>query len=139
MGKYLLILILILFWICQSCNQNTETEKQQKAYGQTMDYIKPIPGKDEIIENALIKRGEVLISYSGCYDCHKAENRSKGPSFQDISKRYPTNQIYIDHLARKIISGGTGAWGYPVMTAHPNIKIEDAQAMAANILSTKNQ
>ncbi|WP_373493283.1 c-type cytochrome [Aquiflexum sp.] len=137
MGKYLLILVSIL--ICHSCNQNTETETQQIAYDPTRDYIKPIPGKDEIIENALIKRGEVLISYSSCYDCHKSENRSKGPSFQDISKRYPINQIYIDHLARKIISGGTGAWVYPVMTPHPNIRFEDAQAMAAYILSNKNQ
>ena len=26
--------------------------------------------------------------YSGRYDCHKIESRCKGPSFQDISKRY---------------------------------------------------
>jgi cytochrome c len=50
--------------------------------------------------------------------------------FRTLPKRYPAKQIYIDHLERKIISGGTGAWGYPVMTPHPEIKKEDAKAMA---------
>lgn len=139
MGNYLTFLILILSIIFQSCTNTKEVENRQRATDKINDYIKPIQGDDEIIDVGLIKRGEVLISYSGCYDCHKSENRSKGPSFQDISKRYPINQIYIDHLARKIISGGTGTWGYPVMTPHPNIKFEDAQSMATYILSTKNQ
>lgn len=139
MGKFLLFQILILGVVFQSCNSPKESENKQIATDKTIYYIKPIEGDDEIIDVELIKRGEVMISYSGCYDCHKSENRSKGPSFQDISKRYPIKQIYIDHLARKIISGGTGAWGYPVMTPHPSVRFEDAQSMAAYILSTKNQ
>jgi cytochrome c len=138
MLKLKILFILILGLASFSCHQNRETENQSLAAEQIRDYIKAIPGEDEPVEITLINRGEVLIAYSGCYDCHKTENRSKGPSFQDISKRYPVNQVYIDHLARKIISGGTGAWGYPVMTPHPNIGFEDAQAMAAYVLSSKN-
>lgn len=103
------------------------------------DYIKPIPGDDEVLDKSLIKKGEVLIAYSDCYDCHKEDSRAKGPAFQDIAKRYPANQIYIDHLARKINSGGSGAWGYPVMSPHPQIKKEDAKAMATFILSLRSQ
>lgn len=139
MRKFEIFLIMVIGIHSYSCQQNKATEYQQKDSDQIRDYIKAIPGEDEPVEVSLINRGEVLIGYAGCYDCHKTENRSKGPSFQDISKRYPVNQVYIDHLARKIISGGTGAWGYPVMTPHPDIGFEDAQAMAAYILSSKNQ
>jgi len=123
MLKLKILFILILGLASFSCHQNRETENQSLAAEQIRDYIKAIPGEDEPVEITLINRGEVLIAYSGCYDCHKTENRSKGPSFQDISKRYPVNQVYIDHLARKIISGGTGAWGYPVMTPPSQYRI----------------
>ena len=101
------------------------------------DYIRAIPGKDNSLDLDLVKSGEVLIAYSDCYDCHRTENRSKGPAFQDIAKRYPIQQVYINHLAGKIIHGSTGAWGYPVMDPHPNISMKEAQIMASFILSLK--
>lgn len=103
------------------------------------DYIRQIPGEDEEVSIEVIKRGEVLIAYADCYECHNRETRSKGPAFMDIAKRYPIQQVYIDLLARKVISGGTGSWGYPVMNPHPKVQFEEAQAMVTFILSTKNQ
>lgn len=103
------------------------------------DYIRAIPGNDGPLDLDLVKRGEVLIAYADCYDCHRTENRSKGPAFQDIAKRYPVQQVYMDHLARKIINGSTGAWGYPVMDPHPNVSMKEAQTMASFILSLKNK
>ncbi|RPA69678.1 cytochrome C [Cyclobacteriaceae bacterium YHN15] len=103
------------------------------------DYIRIIPGKDDSLDVELVKSGEVLIAYSDCYDCHRKENRSKGPAFQDIAKRYPIQEVYINHLARKIIHGSTGAWGYPVMDPHPKISMEEAQIMASFILSLKEK
>jgi cytochrome c len=101
------------------------------------DYIKAIPGTDELLDLELVKRGEVLIAYADCYDCHKTDNRSKGPAFQDIAKRYPIQEVYMEHLARKIIHGSTGAWGYPVMDPHPNISMEEAKSMSSYILSLR--
>ncbi len=99
------------------------------------DYIRTIEGDNEELDPEVIKRGEVLISYSDCADCHRIDKRSKGPALLDIAKRYPINQAYIDLLARKVISGGTGSWGSPVMLPPPNLKKEEAKAMVSYILS----
>lgn len=98
-----------------------------------------ISGGDEVIDAEIVRKGEVLIAYSNCYECHKEENKAKGPSFQAIAKRYPMQQVYLDHLARKIISGGSGAWGYPVMEAHPHLNFEEAKMMATYILSLEEK
>jgi cytochrome c len=79
----------------------------------------------------------VLIGYSDCYTCHKKYERSAGPAFKDIAKRYPANNAYIEILARKVIIGGNGSWGYPVMTPHPKLSYEDAKMMVTYILSMK--
>ncbi|HSI76123.1 MAG TPA: c-type cytochrome [Lunatimonas sp.] len=134
-------IVLLLGFACLflSCEKYEEKEVGQEGSSRVRDYIRPIPGEDEEIAEDQIKLGEVLIAYSDCYDCHTRENRAKGPSFQDISKRYPIRQVYIDLLARKVISGGTGSWGYPIMNPHPNVSMEDAQTMVTFILSLKHQ
>ena len=101
------------------------------------DYIKPIPGKSDTIPTEIINRGEVLIAYSDCHTCHTLEERFKGPSFKDIAKRYPVNNSYIELLAQRIILGGSGAWGYSVMSAHPDLSPDDAKMMVKYILSLK--
>ncbi|EPR66590.1 c-type cytochrome [Cyclobacterium qasimii] len=122
--------------ILVSCDSNgkeehilSEGELRQK------NYIRKIPGKDEQVPEAVLSKGEVLIAYAGCYDCHRIDKKSKGPAFTDIAKRYPIQPAYRDLLARKIISGGFGSWGSPVMVAHPNLSMEDAQTMVYYILS----
>lgn len=132
-------LLLAMTYLLVGCTEPTEKEAMQETRSRMLDYIRPIPGEDEEIAEDQIKLGEVLIAYSDCYDCHTRENRAKGPSFQDISKRYPIRQVYIDLLARKVISGGTGSWGYPIMNPHPTITFEDAQTMVTFILSLKHQ
>lgn len=94
-----------------------------------------IPGKDEPMDSVLIVRGQVLISYSDCYLCHKIEGEAKGPSFREIAERYPHNQAILDLLGRKIISGGAGTWGYPVMSGHPDLSQESVQAMVTFVLA----
>lgn len=98
-----------------------------------------IPGEDEEIDAEWVKKGKVLVAYSDCYECHKEDAKSKGPSFEDIARRYPLQRVYLDHLARKIISGGSGAWGYPVMDAHPHVDFEEAKMMAAYVLSLERK
>jgi len=40
-------------------------------------------------------------------------------------------------LAYKVILGGRGSWGYPVMDPHPKLSFEDAKMMVTYILSLK--
>lgn len=60
-----------------------------------------------------------------------------GPAFRGIAARYPTNAIYIQILAQKVVLGETGAWGNAVMLAHPKLTDTDAERMVSYILSLK--
>lgn len=117
------------------CDNEPEQSNTRKA----KDYIKKIPGKNDSIPAEVAERGEVLIGYSDCYTCHKKYERSAGPAFKDIAKRYPVNKGYIELLAHKVILGGNGSWGYPPMTPHPNLPFEDAKMMVTYILSLKSK
>lgn len=122
-----------------SCSYKKAAEQEAVISKEKSKEFYVVPGEDEAIDPELIKKGKVLISYSDCNECHKENTRAKGPSFTDIAKRYPIRQVYIDLLARKVISGGSGVWGYPVMGAHPKLSMEDARAMVAFILSLEEK
>ena len=114
-----------------------DNKPEQKNTRQTIDYIKQISGINDSIPAEVAEKGEVLISYSDCYTCHKVDERSVGPAFKDIAKRYPVNKVYIEMLAQKVIIGGSRSWGYPVMDPHPKLSFEDAKMMVTYILSMK--
>jgi cytochrome c len=114
-----------------------DNESEQKNTRKKIDYIKQIPGMNDSIPAEVAEKGEVLISYSDCYTCHKEDERSVGPAFKDIAKRYPVNKVYIEVLAHKVIIGGSGSWGSPVMVPHPKLSLEDAKMMVTYILSMK--
>ncbi|MCF1749671.1 MULTISPECIES: c-type cytochrome [Mariniradius] len=139
MKKTLISFCLILVTLLGACNGSDKREEHSQNSMVEKNETLIIPGEDEVIDAEIVRKGEVLIAYSNCYECHKEENKAKGPSFQAIAKRYPMQQVYLDHLARKIISGGSGAWGYPVMEAHPHLKFEEAKMMATYILSLEEK
>ncbi|SDC59191.1 c-type cytochrome [Niabella drilacis] len=124
-------LLPVMVWAL-ACNHEPHQTAREPA-----DYIKPIPGPSDSVPVAAAKKGEVLVGYSDCYTCHKEDKRSKGPAFRDIAKRYPVNEAYIQYLAKKIISGGSGSWGAAVMTPHPALPQDDAQTMVRYILSLR--
>ena len=114
-----------------SCDNKSEQKNARKP----VDYIRKIPGKDDSIPAEIIKKGAVLIGYSDCFTCHKKGQRSVGPAFEDIAKRYPANKVYIEMLAQKVIIGGKGNWGSAVMDPHPKLSVEDAKMMVSYVLS----
>lgn len=126
--------MIICLWLA-SCK--SETKQKQQATPIQVDYIRAIPGENDTIPEELAQRGKVLIAYSDCHTCHKTETRAKGPAFEDIAARYPIQEAYIDMLAHRIIAGGSGAWGSPVMLPHPNLSHEEAKTMVYYILSLK--
>lgn len=111
--------------------------QEQNIARKSIDYIRAIPGENDSIPAEIAGRGKVLIAYSDCYTCHKINQRSVGPAFNDIAKRYPVNKVYIEMLARKVIMGGSRSWGYPVMDPHPKLSFEEAKMMVTYILSMK--
>jgi cytochrome c len=82
---------------------------------------------------ASLPAGLAQLEASDCRVCHDAERRTVGPSFLEIARRYPDADA--PRLARKVILGGSGAWGEAPMTAHPALAVADAEAMVAWILA----
>lgn len=83
------------------------------------------------------KDGKALIEGSDCRTCHKDDSKLIGPAYQDVAKKYESNEKNIKMLAEKILKGGQGNWGEIPMAGHPNLSIEDASAMVEYILSMK--
>ncbi|WP_291402459.1 c-type cytochrome [Daejeonella sp.] len=95
--------------------------------------IKAVENSD--LEN--IKNGEVLISKSDCFACHKVQDKVLGPSYKDIANKYAKNKANIDYLINKVKVGGSGVWGAVPMSPHPNLSDDDARDMILYILSLK--
>ena len=123
--------LLVTLLYLAGCDNKADQKNTRKA----IDYIKPIPGKNDSIPAEIAEKGEVLISYSDCFTCHKKGQRSVGPAFEDIAKRYPAKKVYIEMLAQKVIIGGKGNWGSAVMDPHPKLSVEDAKMMVSYVLS----
>jgi cytochrome c len=134
------VLIVLFCFILHSCGDDASSDLPgpDTITRKRKDYIRAIPGKSDTIPEQVRNRGEVLIAYSDCYLCHTHDTRAKGPAFRDIAKRYPVNDGYIELLAHKVISGGSGAWGNAVMDPHPHLSMEDARIMVKYILSLKD-
>lgn len=133
-----IINVLVFSILCCSCQERIEKNKREKLVDSTnlrAQYIRAIAGEDERVDSTTVQKGEVLLSYSDCYTCHKENKKVLGPSFQDINLRYPRQQVFIKILAQRIIHGGSGAWGHVAMKAHPKVSVPDAEAMVTYILS----
>ncbi|MFN4147211.1 MAG: PQQ-dependent sugar dehydrogenase [Runella sp.] len=83
--------------------------------------------------------GKRLMDLSDCKACHGIDTKSIGPSYRDVAKKYQKDRNAVNHLAQKIIKGGGGVWGEQAMSAHPQIKEDEAKDMVRYILSLANE
>jgi cytochrome c len=80
--------------------------------------------------------GKTLIANSDCKACHTIDKPSVGPTFVAVANRYKGQPGTVEKLARKIIEGGGGSWSKDhLMSAHPQIPVQDAQEMVKYIFS----
>ncbi|MCR8559787.1 ThuA domain-containing protein [Mucilaginibacter sp. BJC16-A38] len=81
--------------------------------------------------------GKALMMTLDCKTCHKVAEKSIGPAFTEVAKKYPNNKASMAHLTQKVINGGTGVWGDVSMPAHPALKPAEAKQIIGWILSLK--
>lgn len=79
--------------------------------------------------------GKGLIDGSDCKSCHLIDQRSAGPAYKEIAKKYEKQEGAVDQLAAKVIKGGAGVWGTTEMAAHPQISVDEARKMVQYIMS----
>ena len=80
--------------------------------------------------------GKMLVAGSDCKACHIIDKPSVGPTFLAIADRYKGQPNVVEKLALKIIKGGGGNWSKDhLMSAHPQVPVQDAQEMVKYIFS----
>ncbi len=85
-----------------------------------------------------ILAGKELMESLDCKACHKLAEKSIGPGYNEVAKKYSKDKkADVDHLVNKIINGGSGVWGEVAMPAHPSLTQEDAKKLTSYILSLK--
>lgn len=81
--------------------------------------------------------GTKLIGETTCLSCHQTKTASIGPSYRDVAKKYAKDPEAYETLAKKILTGGSGAWGEQPMPPHPQHNIEETRQMIEAILKVK--
>jgi cytochrome c551/c552 len=107
---------------------DTSTIKDMKGLVVSADYAEgsdkaASPQGHQVLSAAI--EGKNLMLSLDCKTCHKADEKSIGPSFTDVAKRYAKDPDMVSKLMQKIIKGGSGNWGEVAMPAHPTLKEED--------------
>ena len=74
------------------------------------------------------------LAHYRCYTCHSDRESLAGPAFADIAARYRSKKDAVSYLAREIDTGVRtgGPWHMP---PHPEVRREEARAMATYIMS----
>ena len=81
--------------------------------------------------------GTELIGRTTCLACHTTQQKSIGPAYKDVAKKYAKDPEALERLAQKILTGGQGAWGSFPMPPHPQHDIEETRKMVEAILRIK--
>lgn len=85
--------------------------------------------------------GKRLIELSDCKSCHSITEKSIGPAYVSVSQKYAKERRadIINRLSAKVIKGGGGVWGEQAMSAHPQLKDDEAKEMVRYILSLSDK
>ncbi len=78
---------------------------------------------------------QALAQKSGCLGCHQVDKKVVGPGYKDVAKKYKGNAKAEEHIAGVIHNGSKGVWGTMPMPAQPQVKPDDAKALAKWIMS----
>jgi cytochrome c len=127
--KWLFPAVIIVFTL--ACN--TQTEKS-KAPTPTDSLINTAGG----VADPAYQAGARLVARNDCLTCHMLDKKSIGPSYYQISQKYPFDTGVVENLAHSIIHGSKGLYGSNEMPGHPTLNYNDAKAMATYILSLKH-
>jgi cytochrome c len=82
--------------------------------------------------------GPQLFEQARCYICHDADKVLIGPPLKAIAARHTARKdVMADVLARKIVQGGGGNWGWVPMVPNQSVSLPQARVMADWILNLK--
>lgn len=122
---------ILSFSLLIACNSGGSKEEKQTDKKETSTEVA------DISANPDYQKGLGILAKNDCLTCHKVDEMLTGPSYRDVANKYAGMDTAVSYLAKKIISGGSGVWGSVMMTPHPGVSQDDAEAMAKYILLLK--
>ncbi len=93
----------------------------------TADYLEGVQADTSAAGHLQTISGQALMQSLDCRSCHKEGEKSVGPAYVDVARKYRTQPNSVAYLVKKIISGGSGVWGPVAMAAHPTLSEADAR------------
>jgi cytochrome c len=125
-----LMIVLLSLALFAACNSDSKPEEKKEEA--------PAAAPEDITKNPDYQKGLGLISNNGCFACHSVADKINGPSYRDVANKYAGYpDTIVAHLAKKILTGGSGVWGETPMIAHPAVSQADAEAMVKYVLLLK--
>lgn len=79
----------------------------------------------QVVSDVII--GKSLVQSLDCKSCHKETEKSIGPAYFEVAKKYTGQADAVSYLTNKMIKGGAGVWGEVAMPAHPDLKADEAR------------
>lgn len=122
---------ILSFSLLIACNSGGSKEEKQTDKKETSTEVA------DISANPDYQKGLGILAKNDCLTCHKVDEMMTGPAYRDVANKYAGMDTAVSYLAKKIISGGSGVWGSVMMTPHPGVSQDDAEAMAKYILLLK--
>ena len=80
---------------------------------------------------------QALATAKNCLACHAVQKKLVGPAFKDVASKYAGQSDATAKLANKIVQGSSGVWGPVPMPANNQVSAEEAQKLAAWVLTLK--
>jgi cytochrome c len=128
------ILVLAASLFFAACGNNTTTKPAETPKDTASSTATPAA-------TPASEKGLELIGSNDCTACHSVrvgQGPNTGPAYEDVAAKYAhAGDTIVNHLIKKITTGGTGVWGTNVMTPHPGLKDDDIRTMVTYILSLK--
>lgn len=92
----------------------------------------------DITKDPVYQKGFDLVSRNDCFTCHQIDDKLTGPPYREVANKYAGfPDTIVAHLAKKVISGGSGVWGQIQMTPHPALSLDSAEIMVRYVLLLK--
>lgn len=123
------------FEIIVSDKEDGESKFQEISSDEVFLQVKYLPEGSKVSQSVENEApGLAGIKTSNCLNCHSFSAKLIGPSFYEISKRYPSKEANIDLLIKRIREGSTGVWGDVTMPTHPELTKDQTREIIKWIL-----
>lgn len=99
-------------------------------------YVRDEAGVQAILKKGVKDdpRGLAMLRANNCFNCHGFDGVGIGPSFLEVSKRYPYSVTNVAQVAKRVREGSSGVWGKVSMPTHPELHKEEAEEVVRWIL-----